>query len=625
MSRLNGAICAVLCVVLAIFPFLAIAQEVTPDQSSLQLNYSPLDQNPEPVQGIATPSVEIASDIKEAASPSVFTLAPEIRGVPSSSITKLEMKWNEVLVALKDQPLKDVNDRLDELNDLRVQLDVSGLEDYSFNLLNRASVALTKNDINAAAFFSKKALQLSPQSPRLLWSSIRVATESGVSSASDHFFRALGATLRSPQVMLHLLKGVTYPALWALTIALLTLLALNFVWHAPAVLVSAGKSISPSFRGIGAPILAFVVLVAPMVFGPLWTVAAWSMVVVVWLPRSRWLAFYGGTIIALWGVVIPLRENLNHWLDDPRVVTMLNAASGIFSSSARADLVSLVKQHPDDGVAQFLIGQVYRRYEQYDQAQAAIQRAESLLGEQPWTKAEQGIIAFLMGKTEQADKLFSEAEQLGLASAEFYFDYSRIKFEQVDVAKSRDYLALAMRANSQVTAQLREREDKFGMKSNRSIAEIKLPIRTILSSGLKPAERDKSRFDLVAQTLMPIGNPISLAVVGGILMLIALMRKSKNGPKRRTATYIGYKPGAAVRFLASSVPGWNQAVSGRSGLGLLMLAGVFFALMPLADWPREAGRVLELLPGFQWYYTFAALSIVGALIAVQAIANKERS
>jgi tetratricopeptide (TPR) repeat protein len=614
MGRLPGVICAVLCVTLWLGSYRAYADDLGPLPEAAPLNYSPLNQ--EELSQDTAP----ATSIPEEQPAAVQTAPPDISG---TSLMKVEAKWKEVLAALKLSPLKDVGDRLDELNDLRVELDVSGLEVYSFNLLGRASAALKKNDIPAAAFFSKKALQLSPQSPRLLWNSIGVATESGVSSVGDHFFRALGATVRSPQVMLHLLKGATYPGLWALTLALLLLLALSLVWNAPTLLVAAGKHISTQFRGIGAPILATLALTSPLFFGPLWTIFAWSLVVAIWLPRSRWLSFYGGALIALWGVVIPLRENLNHWLDDPRVGTMLNAASGIFSSSDRSDLTALIRQHPDDGVALFMLGQVLRRYEQYDQAQIAIQRAEGLLGEQPWTKAEQGLIAFLTGKVDQADKLFLEAEELGLSSAEFYFDYSRIKFEQVDVAKSREYLALANHKSAGVTAMLREREDRFGMKSNRSIAEIRLPLRTILTSGLKPAERDKSKFDLVAQSIMPATNPIILVVIGAALMLTAFPRRERRGPSRKVATYIGYKPGKVIRLLTCAIPGCSQVMSGRIGRGLLLLASLVFVLMPLVDWPRESGMVLELLPGFQWYYTLAAFLVIGSAVTVQVLASKE--
>ena len=615
MGRLRIIICAAFCVAPWLWDSQANADDLLVENNSAGSVLIP--------EYATSPSEAVTENIAPETA-----VAPQAQFAPleasGNSIKKLEAKWKEVLLALKDRPLREVGDRIDELNNQRVELDVSGLQEYSFNLLGRASSALKNNDIAGAAFFSKKALQLSPQSPRLLWNSIGVATKSGVSpSLSNHFLRALGATVQSPQVMLHLLKGSAYPLLWAVTLALLAIFAICFIVHAPMLLVALGKFLPTTFRGLGAPIISLVVLVAPLWFGPLWTIAAWSFFVAMWLPQRRWMAFYGGALVALWGVVIPLRENLNHWLDDPRVVTMLNTASGVFSSSDRSDLAALIKQRPDDGVALFLLGQVLRRYEQYDQAQIAIQRAEALLGDQPWTKAEQGLIAFMTDKIGSADKLFSEAEALGLSSAEFYFDYSRIKFEQVDVASSRDYLAKANHKSARITGMLREREDRFGMKSNRSIAEIRLPLQMILRSGLKPAEPDKTKFDLVAQTVMPGTNPIVLVGIGALLMLVAFARRVGKGPRRRAATYIGYKPGVLARVLTSCVPGCSQFIAGQVGRAVLLMTMAVLVVMPLADWPRESGKVIELLPGFQWYYSVFALAVIGSLVTAQLLARKE--
>src|SRR5690606_36330284 len=123
----------------------------------------------------------------------------------------------------------------------------------------------------------------------------------------------------SPRVLIQIAFHLTYPLLIALSAALLVMLLLSLCWQLPMALSRFVRRFPISCRGTVGVTLFAVLIIAPLFFGPLWTLFAWGSLVGLTLPDRRWLVAMAGFSLALWGFLIPIRENFSGWLSDPGI------------------------------------------------------------------------------------------------------------------------------------------------------------------------------------------------------------------------------------------------------------------------------------------------------------------
>jgi len=453
---------------------------------------------------------------------------------------------------------------------------------------------------------------LSPYSSRVLVKSLPlVQVTSGTKAMLSQLGKAVKWIWYYPEILVNFLWGLIYPLLWALTLGLYTATSLYLLYNMRDVIASIARHFPTMIRGFVSPVLAVGVLCAPVVFGPIASVAVWGLVIFILLPERRWLGFLAGAVLLLWAGLIPVRENIGLWLADDGVQTMLRVSSGAHSRADREVLEALTNKRENDGVVYYTYGQLLRKYEEYDKSERMFERAEKLLGKQPWTVSQRGTIAFLKGEFERADRLFGKAQKMGYDSPEFLLNYSKIKFELMDTAASRELYKNANRKNSDLAGLLRKREKIVGIRGNSAIAEMQLPNRVIFQSALIPLTGVRPITSRITAALVKKSTPMQLGLMGLVLIVLFFLLPTNKPRKKIGSYYQQYTPSGVLLFFIHIIPGGSWVVRGRPVWTFIATSVCFLLLMPIVRWPHPDSAFLQaLLPGLGSLYVMGVVLLM---------------
>lgn len=536
-------------------------------------------------------------------------IGPQVPALPE----KIHNTWYQVVAADEAGKMKTVNRLVDEMEVMMQKAGFTALEEYSLYFITRGESELEALDYETAGLYARKALKLSPGSPRIIAQSLPLVRATHTAPVFEQVMMLVKQLGSFPEMALFILKSAIYPILWGLTIGLYLLFSFLFIFRSRELLRVVANALPHKTRGYLAPLVTTLAVVIPCFFGPIWALACWAVVVLAFMKERRFLSLAVGVVIILWALLIPIRENLELWLEDKGIQTMLNVSSGMFNQTDLTVLRDLTEERPKDAVAQFTYGQLLRKYRQYDKAVLAFQRAEKLLGKQAWTKAQLGATAFLDGEIDKSEEYHSDAEKMGLESAEFYFNYSKVKFEKTDLAGSEEYLLKARRADRRVVDLLSEREKLLKYTSVYSVGDVGLPITKILASALRPMKGVGEQEKKVAKALL--GFSVSSPVFMGLLSLIILIGYYIAGDPKQTrgvgSYYNTYEPSKFISTMIRVFPGAGWIVSDRPIVSLLFLIITVSLVLPVLGWPRDTTILFSSFPDvFVLYATFVSLVLL---------------
>ncbi|MBX7139265.1 MAG: tetratricopeptide repeat protein [Oligoflexia bacterium] len=539
----------------------------------------------------------------------------------STSDSSIQSQWEAAKLAIAAGDLTTANDRIIALEQAMKQEGYLSLDGYASFLVAQGETSLAAGDLNSASFFARKSAQLAPNSPLVILSSLRLTVESGEGQLFKQLFRAIKNLPGHYGVLLMIVTEMAYGLALVLTLGLLGITTMQFGCQTVVLLRRMARRLPPLTRGFLAPILVLSLLCLPLFFGMLWTVFAWAVLIYFLLPEKRWLVFTSASLIALWAVLIPMRENIRLWFDDPGVQAMLKVSSGSYSDWDRDTLVKMVETRGNDPFAAFTLAQLMRRQGEFEKAERYFQNAERVLGRQPWTTAQYGLIAFLRHQYQRAEELFEEARNAGLHTPELLFNQSKTRYQLLDTKGGRELYTEAHRLNPELIDNLQSREAEFGITSGLAVGEISLPLSALLKSALQPISESGPRSDQVSQALMHGLTPPKMAIAAALLFVLFFMMKSE-APKRRIETcYTQYKPAAIVTRLFEVIPGGALVLRGRPIRGFIFLSMFLFLVFPILGWPQDMNVLQRYLWGITLYYSVA----VGVLaVAVLYITNARR-
>lgn len=530
---------------------------------------------------------------------------------------RIEQAWRGISGALREGDLAKAEQSLPVLETLMAETGFESLESESMQLIALGGHALSLGDQAAAARLLAMAERLSPRSQRVLVHALPLVKGLyGGRRAFVSLLQAGGLVWRRPEQVLQLAAALIYPVLWAFTLGLYAAFTLYFICHVQDILRKAARFFPVSLRGFLTPLVVLAALVLPICFGPLWCLTAWAALFYLLMPGHRWIGLCTGLLLCLWAAAIPLRENLSSWLDQEGIRTMLNVSTGGFNKGDREQLARLVQQRPYDGVVHYAYGQLLKKHEQYAEAAVEFAQAEQLLGPQPYTLAERGLLAFLAGRDGEADQLMHQAEAQGLARPEFYLNYSKVKFERMEVNASNDYYEKARAGDPDLARFYRSRETLLGVRSVRSCPDIQLPLRVLLLSLVRHSHAAGDRAKETAAALLPGFAPFSLVVLGGVLISLFFLGGGKKESLRMRSYYHQYRPSKLILVLVRLAPGGSWIVGHKPILTFLSLSLSSLLLMPLVRWPAESRYLLNALEPFYTAYCALVVMIMAALVVL---------
>ena len=522
---------------------------------------------------------------------------------------QIQNSWKAVVDALAVRDSSAIHQQVAALNKLRIEAGFESLEDFSLSLIAAAKENLQRGDKSLAALLLRESFELSPASPCVMLASAILAGKTGVASTGSQLFRALRVSWYHPALVVKGLKSAIYPLLWSLTLALYLTLGLMIALRMRELFREIARRLPLGLRPVGTPLIVAMLLIGPCFLGPLWCLFVWGSLLLLTISGMRWLVFSTGALLLLWGSAVPLRESLALWLDDPRIEALLQVAAGGYAPADAALLANLKAARPGDGTVQYTYGQLARRLGNYEQSEAALGQAEAIFGDQPYTKAQRGLVAFSRGDYSGADLLFADAEKLGLGSTEFFFDYSKIKLELLDVSGSQAYYQKGRDKDAVMTDILQRREDVLESEDKKLVAELRLPLNLILSSATEPQDGVKQRADLVASAMMP-GVPLGGLLILGTLLLLASLRVADTKPIRGVGYFEKYQTSRIVTNAIRITPGGAGVILGRPLWTVGVLSVSIFLTMPLVRWPLESTVLLDAVPEFLNYYLLIVIGFV---------------
>ncbi|RIL08468.1 MAG: hypothetical protein DCC75_08815 [Proteobacteria bacterium] len=537
----------------------------------------------------------------------------------SPAAASLNQAWTQVKYSYESSDLQALADAVDLLKSRMTKSGYNSMETHSLELLRVAQAKLEQENRTMAQYLTRQALELSPESAHVAFKSLWLAHRTGVKPLVKGALDAAMLVGNDRVQFLALLRGAIYPALLALTCSLIITFCFSFAANIHLMLAGALKLLPAACRGFLAPILLTAAFVCPLLFGPLWTVAAWTVILYIALPDKRWLGFMAGFVVALTACLIPFRESLDRWLASGGIQTMLRISSGVFSPSDRGDLTKVLISRPQDAALWYSLGQVLRREGALSEAEDALKKSSVYSAHiEPRLFAERAAVKFLQGEFEQADELYNQAESKGLRSAEIYFNISKVKFELMDIKASRDFYAKALSMDPKLTERLKAKEDILPLNVPLTIADIKLSYIDLWRSFMQPLQIHYETYLRKSHALMPGLNPFGIGLAGLGMIILFFVVGEKRG-RRRVPFYSGYKLAWPLQLLMQVTPGGAWVLKGRPVACFVLLSVCVFMAMPLIGWPFESAAVLTAVPNMKLYY----LAFLGALwMAISYIGNQ---
>jgi tetratricopeptide (TPR) repeat protein len=523
---------------------------------------------------------------------------------------RIHETWQSAFEALGRGELTEANKQFLELDKLKLEGGFESLDAISVELLGRAQKAYDNKDVDQAAFLVKRALQLSPESPDVLLSSMHIADKTNVADTLSQLSTFASLLLRYPAKLLEKLQHVLYPALWAATIGLFAAMVFVFMTDVHAFLRGVSKRVPIRVRGIVTPPIALLLLTVPLLFGPLWALFIWALLICVFVTKRKSLSLFAGVTLVLWGVGIDYSERLSIWFADPGIQALIRTSSGAFHDTDRRVLEELIVRRPNDAAAHYAVGQLYRRYGDFDLALKHFDEAEKGMTSFRWVDAQRGMIAFLRNDIEEAEKRFASAGEAGLDTPQYLVNYSKVKFAKFDTEKSREFVQEAMRKDPELTKKLQEREEKLGLRNANALSEVYLPFSELFRSAAKPFPGYKERVQSVSASMMPGPGTGGMMGLGIFLCIVFFSVRKRDSGSRLPSYYGGYESSSVVLGLIRVIPGGAWMLAGRPVLCFILLSVLMLFVMPLLGWPATTASLSEIFPHWLQLYTWSVFAFL---------------
>lgn len=533
---------------------------------------------------------------QESASDSLLaeSTPPQVSAVNTEgTLVLMTTAWQRALNGIQTNDVKAVNDAVLQVEELRKNAGYRSVDDYSMVLIRAGEAALADGDIDSAAFYTRSALRLSPDSPRILLDSAPMVYYTGVGSATSNVWAALMHLPRSPVLCISIVARSIYPVLLAITMAVYIILMLYIVFWMSDLLRGMAGYFPPYIRGIATPLVTVILLAVPISFGPLICAVAWSLVLWISDRRRRWPCLMTGVLLLAWSFVAPLREKLFLWSEVPGTRVVLDVTSGTLGGIDNFELETHLKKNPEDGAGWFILGQLKRKSGDYAAARVALARAEMLLSGNPSVVIELATVYALQGEVVEAQRLIEDAHKAGASSAEYYFNRSKIEMLQLDTAAARESMLQAERKDGALARELKQREESLGHENAVTYADARLSMWTLLGTL---AQVELKNADAAPQALFPGFGTGAMAILAVGLFGAAMIPPSSRKGRRVSPYYTEYVPSNVVMTFLKLVPGGQWIIENRPIRGAIILGFFLILAMPLVAWPADARLLLEQVP-----------------------------
>ena len=216
------------------------------------------------------------------------------------------------------------------------------------------------------------------------------------------------------------------------------------------------------------------------------------------------------------------------------------------------------------------------------------------------------MVKYLQDEPKAADPLMAQAESAGVSSGAFLYNYSLVKMALVDPQGSRRYLEQARAKDIRLVQQLQAVEEHLPDGDPHLVADMRLPIQSLLGSLFSSRSGVAERTERVLSAVMPGTGVASMVLLGVVLLILFLIVPKVRVRPRRSTLYSEYFTPRWLQALLLLAPGGGWLLTSRATTAWIIASAVCVALLPLTGWPGEATRLFSLLPWLQPVYLPAA-------------------
>ncbi len=532
--------------------------------------------------------------------------------------------WSDGMTALQAGDYVGLSTQIRKIKSFGEEIGIIAFEDYSIDLLALAQGHQATPE--RAYFLMDLAIELSPHAPRVVLKALPIMHKRGGALAvSRGLLDILSKLHYDSGFELEILKNTIYPVLWACTFGLFFTLMTLLVYGFADLLRGIAQVIPPAFRGVGTPAVAVFLLLVPIICGPLVCVLIWSLVAYAFVHPGRWPLVCTGILLFLWGSLVPIKENIGGWLEEPGIQKILLVRNGSFGRDDLQVIENLLARRRNDPLVWYTYGQLLRQRANYQKAQAAFDKAQEFSDIKGLVAAQQSVIALLLGDVKKSSEYVAAAQAAGLNSPAFLLNASKSAFANSDTELSRELHKQALTGDPELAERIQDLERRHGMQAPLAVAEMQLPFSVLVNSALIAIPGLFERFGIVSGVLIPGATPITLAILGMVWMVIPFLRKPLKR-KHYTTYYLRYQPALVVRVLLFFIPGALWVCSDKAVRAFVATSIMALLFFPLVGWPGVLDLVhTEAIPGLAVVYggIVGALAIIVAACAHAAVRDRK--
>jgi len=552
-----------------------------------------------------------------------YGYADEKKGFPRAEDIQrdLESAWQKIEKASNDGRFDDVTIGVEELSAVRNGLGLRNLAEYSKRLLEIAKVRAYKGEKERAFLLSGLALSLSPSSSEILLHSLAFDASVGFRVDWGKVITVIKSSLRDPLVAGVIVRDLSYPFLWAITLGVFSSILLFLVFEFSLIVKGVGK-IAPFLRGRRGRVesATVILLLAPLCLGPLMTLFAWGIVSIRMLGVKAPM-YAASSVTLLWVLVVPLREEASLNLQSEALLYLLTGESLLATSKDAKNLEDLVKAKPEAGPAVFSLAEVVRARGNLEKAEKLFSDSASLINRPALATANRAVIAYMNQEPAKARKLFDEAHAAEGKTAESLFNYSKVLFDLGKTTESAQVLEKVPALEKGALDRLQAIEESANEQGRSYVAEISLPRNEYFSLLFSSNQRVS---DEVAKVLSAVGS-------GCGMLLLALISLSSLG-----VTYF-YRPAVAplsvrekahpcsksLKTFFRILPGGYFIVQHKLIGAMILFTSLWCAICGALIWPSSISNVASVAPELRLFSILFASFMIVVLGSFNYFASEE--
>ncbi len=518
----------------------------------------------------------------------------------------------------------EASGKLKELAEHAALAGFSSASDFSLKLLERATLSISAHRTSEAVYLVNKAVDLSPEDPRIRLVAASFYRTIGRFKAVSHLLSFIQYMPKYPVLLSAVLFNLFFVLLVACTASCFVGCIFQFLRGGELLFETIGKMMPLKVRGFLTPICFLGVLVLPLFGGILFALGSWSLVLTRCRQNCCLLAIFCGALISAWGLALPRLSSLAAHVQLEQNRLLEDVIVGNFMAGSEHMLSVQIQGNPHDPLLLYAMAQMFQLRRQWAEAESMYMRA--LLAGDASSNLQQAIqinlsaVLYELERYEEAQRVLEKELETGHESFEVYYNLALTKLA---LTATESYRQLYARAQDFDGARLRSLEKQLGEQMRPVLA--RLPAGVLLRRLFQPAasldeysQRQLYRKQgILAATLFTGRGPVGIGILGLIFILLSFIA--------RKCHVRDVKAVSRIRVLEKEdeqrVPAlaWSVLPAGGFLIGRYPMMGVAMLAVLLAMLMAACGRPFGLYFLIPYDLAFERALIIAVVILYSSV------